>query len=199
MDRLSFIQKSLLGLGSFLIPQLDSPPTIIFMGDSLTCYQHGWQDQVTKYWKGNSINLAQGGKRTSWMLIELQNRIPTIKADYLFIYAGINDAFSLIDPNQSINNLQQMINLSLDHQIKPVVVVGYNPAKVNLRTPYMLEIEDRCRKNYINLQQKMIHLKGCQIIPMENSITRSDSNDGIHLTASGINKFSKWVISFLTR
>jgi lysophospholipase L1-like esterase len=40
-------------------------------------------------------------------------------------------------------------------------------------------------------------LKWCVIVPMDTTINRNDSDDGVHLRGSGHKKFSKWVVENL--
>lgn len=200
MNRKDFIEKSLLSIGLFFTPSfLLKSSNIVFIGDSLTCYKNGWQDKVSKHMGYIPINLAKGGKQTSWMLSEIRNKLPHITSDYLFIYGGINDSFSGISPDRAFKNIQDIVNISNGFKIKPIVIIGYNPEKVNIRTQYSIELETKCRNNYINLQKKLKELKGCHIIQMEDMITRKDSDDGIHLKASGINKFTSWIIKNLPK
>ena len=80
----------------------------------------------------------------------------------------------------------------------PIVIVGYNPRKVITNTMYSNEIETRCRNRYISLQKRLqTELKQCVIIPMEDNISRVNSDDGIHLKASGHKKFAQWVFANL--
>jgi hypothetical protein len=157
---------------------------ILFIGDSLTAYKGGWQHQYSKMRGADYVNISKGGKRTKWML-EQMKKYPIDKYEYspyheIVIYGGI----------------QQMVYIAKKMGAIPIVIVGYNPKKVIQRTGYSNEIETRCRNRYIKLQQRMSkELKWCVIVPMDTTITRADSDDGIHLKSSGHKKFSNWVFS----
>lgn len=172
---------------------------ILFVGDSLTCYRGGWQHQVARMLHVKHDNISKGGKRTDWMLKRLREHLRTnSEYDKAFIYGGINDAFSRRRNGVVISDIQAMVDLCNEKGIKPIVIVGYNPDKVNRNTMYSDEITKKGRDKYILTQITMEkQLINCQIIPMENSIDRTDSDDGIHLKASGHRKFAKWVIEML--
>ncbi len=170
-------------LFGFTTPNKD----LLYVGDSLTCYQNGWQHNVAKHFNLSYDNISKGGKRTDWMLNRLREQLKTHKYKTIIIYGGVNDAFSYTKNDKTIKNLQEMIDLCNHYGSKPIVIVGYNPKLVMENS--------RGKKSYINLQSKMDSLRDCKIIKIEPTITRSDSNDGIHLNASGHRKFVKWIIN----
>jgi len=175
---------------------------ILFVGDSLTCYSGGWQHQVARMRHVKYDNISKGGKRTKWML-EQMKKYPIDKYEYLpyyeiVIYGGINDSFSYVSEDETINNIQQMVYIARKMGALPIVIVGYDPNKVIKNTGYSNEVETRCRNRYIKLQKRMAtDLKWCVIVPMDTTITRMDSDDGIHLKSSGHRKFGKWVLDNL--
>ena len=181
-----------LSLVSFTSPQ----KRILFVGDSLTAYSNGWQDAVGRAMGIDYDVLARDGKRTSWMLKALEEQLADdSEYDAVIIYGGINDSFSYVNSSTTINNIQSMVDLCNRLRIKPIVVVGYNPDRVIQRTVYGGVVTKVCRDRYTVLQNKIrTNLRGCQIIPMEDSINRADSDDGIHLRASGHRKFARWIL-----
>jgi len=164
---------------------------ILFVGDSLSCFNGGWQTQVAQGLGKDYKNVAKFGKTTDWMLNNLKAHLVNnnSKYDTIFIYGGINDAYSGNSIN-TIENLQKMVDLCNKYNIKPIIIVGYNPLKV-------AKGRTKQRDKYISLQRKMLDLKGCKIIPIDNSIDRRDTEDGIHLKRSGHKKFSKFVLQNL--
>jgi lysophospholipase L1-like esterase len=168
---------------------------ILFVGDSLTAYKGGWQHQYSKMRGADYDNISKGGKRTKWMLEEMK-KYPLDRYQYneVVIYGGINDSFSYVSEDETIHNIQQMVYIAKKMGAVPIVIVGYNPKSVIQNTGYSHEVETRCRSRYIKLQQRMVReLKWCVVIPMDTTIGRKDSDDGIHLKGSGHRKFSKWV------
>lgn len=177
----------------------DTARKIIYIGDSLTCYNGGWQSTVAKGLDMKFDNLSKGGKRTKWMLSTLESYLK--KNEFhstLIIYGGINDSFAMTSETETINNIQSMVDLGNLYEMEVIVIVGYNPEKVNVRTTYDNATTTRCRNRYIKLQKKIQErITGCRIVPMDNSVDRSDSDDGIHLRASGHKKFAKHVLNEL--
>lgn len=172
---------------------------ILFVGDSLTCYKGGWQSTVAKGMDMKFDNISKGGKRTKWMLETLEDYL--VKNEYhstLIIYGGINDSFSSVKEEETIKNIQEMVNIGNQLEMEVIVIVGYNPEKVIKNTVYDEATTIRCRNRYIKLQKKIQErITGCRIVPMDNTVDRSDSDDGIHLRASGHKKFSNWVLKNL--
>ena len=172
---------------------------ILFVGDSLTAYRGGWQHQVARMRHDKYDNISKGGKRTKWMLNQLQRyESNTETYNTVVIYGGINDSFSSVSEDETIQNIQRMVYIAKKMGALPIVIVGYNPKQVIQMTGYSNEVETRCRNRYIKLQQRMIkELKWCEIIPMDTTITRTDSDDGIHLNSKGHKKFTNWVLKNL--
>lgn len=181
----------------FLMGFIPREERILFVGDSLTAYSGGWQHQLGRMLKIKYDNIAKGGKRTKWMLNQLEKYShKTDRYTKVIIYGGINDSFSSVKEDDTIENIQKMVNIAKYMGAEPIVVVGYNPQRVIQVTTYSPEIETKCRNRYISLQKRIqSDIKGCKIIPMEENIYRIDSDDGIHLKASGHRKFMNWVLT----
>lgn len=172
---------------------------ILFVGDSLTAYKGGWQHQVARMLHAKYDNISKGGKRTKWMVNEL-NKLSDNSNGYtkVIIYGGINDSFSSVKEEETIENIQDMVYTAKEMGAEPIVIVGYNPERVINLTMYSKEAEAKCRDRYIKLQKRIQRdIRGCNVIPVENTIYRIDSDDGIHLKASGHRKFANWVLKNL--
>lgn len=193
--KLSIILLACLALMGFV----RSEENILFVGDSLTAYSGGWQHQVSRMRQADYTNISKGGKRTKWMLQQLKKYpVDSYEYDEVIIYGGINDSFSSVSENETIRNIQEMVYYAKKMGAVPIVIVGYNPKKVIQNTMYSSEIETKCRNRYIALQKRLqTELKQCVVIPMEDTIDRSDSDDGIHLKASGHKKFARWILKNL--
>ena len=178
------------------------PRRVLYIGDSLTCATGGWQDQVSKHFGYQSLNLSKGGVRTDYMRSTLNTCFKTDSAfTRVFIYGGCNDAFSYVDLQGAVNNIQAMVDSCNRRGIEPIVIVGFNPAQVTTKTVYDSETTKRCVGRYIEFQKLMVKektgLKNCKIIPMDTTMFYSDTWDGIHFAPSGHKKFSNWVIEHL--
>lgn len=179
----------------FHSPQQDR---ILFVGDSMTAYSNGWQHQFAKQIGCQYTNLSVSGKRTSWMLQTLRSHLQT-DSNYkaCFIYGGINDGFAHVKTQSAIDNIQSMVDLCNSMGIEPVVIMGYNPctAMTNLRTANA----DFHVNRYVQIQDMMSSLQNCKLITIADTITRQDSDDGIHFRASGHRKFSQWVLKHYSK
>ena len=170
---------------------------ILFVGDSLTAYSGGWQHQLGRMLHTKYDNISKGGKRTKWMLSQLkQYSHKTDRYTKVIIYGGINDSFSSVREDETIENIQTMVDIAKKMGAEPIVVVGYNPIMVISATTYPNDIETKCRNRYISLQKRIVtDIKGATIVPMTDTINRSDSGDGIHLWGGGHRKFMHWVLA----
>ncbi len=61
---------------------------LLYVGDSLTCYQNGWQDNVAKHFDLTYDNISKGGKRTDWMLNRLKEQLKKHKYKTIIIGCG---------------------------------------------------------------------------------------------------------------
>lgn len=192
--------KILITLLSFLITTTGSGQKFLFIGDSLTCYKGGWQDQVSKTFKAESTNISKGGKRTSWMLPTLVTQLGQNK-NYtkVFIYGGCNDAYSFVPLDMTVKNIQSMVDLCNLNKIEPVVILGYDPKLVMKKTPYSESVTNFHRGRYITLQKMLKEqLTNCTIVDVCPTVDYSDTGDGIHLKGLGHKKFSDWVLEKLS-
>lgn len=193
------MKKIFLILISFILFSHTTPNKVLFIGDSLTCYKGGWQDQVSKECGYTSVNISKGGKRTSWMLTTLTTHLET-KNNYnkVFIYGGCNDAFSHVSLEGAVTNIQNMVDLCVKNKIEPIVILGYDPYKVMVNTPYKKDVAEFHKSRYVKLQSMMKqHLVNCKIIDVCPTVTNENAHDDIHLGSSGHKKFSQWVIDEL--
>ena len=172
---------------------------ILFVGDSLTSYNGGWQHQLGRMLQIKYDNISKGGKRTKWMLSQLkQYSHKTDRYTKVIIYGGINDSFSSVREDDTIENIQTMVDIAKGMGAEPIVVVGYNPTMVISGTTYPNDIETKCRNRYISLQKRIVtDIKGATIVPMTDTINRTDSGDGIHLWGQGHRKFMHWVLAHI--
>lgn len=133
------------------------PRRVLYIGDSLTCAAGGWQDQVSKHFGYQSLNISKGGVRTDYMRSVLNTCFKTDSAfTRVFIYGGCNDAFSLVDLQKSVDNIQAMVDSCNRRGIEPVVIVGFNPAQVTTKTVYDEATTKRCVGRYIEFQKLMV-------------------------------------------
>jgi len=112
--------KDPMAVGEIAVLQQDTPQVEIvhsvrgkkalFIGDSHTAADYGWQYQVCKKTGMIMQNTAVGGKQTAWML-EVAKLNLSSNYDYCFIYGGANDMAGNREPMKSVRNIQRIVKL----------------------------------------------------------------------------------------
>jgi len=178
------------------------PKSMLFVGDSITAIEYKGKPVTFTYPnllkkelepKGIKIDVvAEGGKRTDWILANLIEKLKTNKYDRVYIYGGINDMFSGVTKNKALQNIQKMVDLSIKSGAEPYVIVGYdakkfmdeNKLKTTKDVPTKAGIIEMKNK-YIDFQNSIPStITGATIIEKIN-IPSSMTEDGIHPTPSG--------------
>ena len=134
----------------------------LFIGDSHSAADYGWQHQVCKKTGMTYLNTAVGGKQTAWMLQEARAKV-TPYFDYCFIYGGANDMASNRPPMNSVKNIQAIVNLCNKAHVTPIVITGFDPVTcINItasghRKMALCIIDKLNLKIYENLSPKKKH------------------------------------------
>ena len=184
----------ILVLSSYSIPK-----SVLIIGDSLSCYRpNGWPILLSQHYDSPIVNLSQVGKATGWMLdiLTAELRLHHDLYSTVFIYGGINDIFGGSSVNSAVDNMMQMVDLCNHYHIQPVVILGYDPNKININTTR--NGEELYRKRYIKYQHILqnLHLVA-KIIPVDTTITRDYSSDGIHVNGLAQQKFADWIVNHM--
>lgn len=182
-----------------VLSSYSGPKSVLVIGDSLSCYKpNGWVTLVSQHYDTPIVNLSQVGKNTDWMLNALRNELRLNHYDYstVFIYGGINDIFGGRKVTDGVDNITQMVDLCNHYYIQPVVILGYDPNKININTNR--DGEELNRKRYIKYQHILqnLHLVA-KIIPVDTTITRDYSSDGIHVNGAAQRKFADWIVNHM--
>jgi len=165
----------------------------LFIGDSHTAADYGWQYQLCKKTQMKYFNTAVGGKQTAWM-IEVAKLHVNSGYDYCFIYGGANDMAGNRAPIKSVKNIQKIVNMCLEKQVTPIVLTGFDPLTcvvVGSRESYKMY-----PSRYAKFQQLLVDsIKGA-IVLKTHCISRTDCGDFLcHMTASGHRKMTSFIIS----
>jgi lysophospholipase L1-like esterase len=170
---------------------------ILIIGDSISTYDNGWQEKLCERKGLNCTNLSLGGKRTDWMLATLRKELRSnISYTQIIIYGGVNDIFSYVPIDTAVNNVKKMIVLSKELDIKPIIIIGYNPNTIMFNTWVKdKQLESKLRNRYIEYQIKLMKLDEVMIVPMVPTQT-SDTDDGIHLNSKGHKTFYNWIANY---
>jgi len=172
-----------------LIKEDNGKINVMFVGDSHSAGPGWtWNYLIAKdHPEWDVTQLAVGGKRTDWMLQNLQTKLKEKKYDLVFIYGGANDVMSPQPISTPISNIQKMVDLVNGQGGKAIVLVGFdsesifNPEKV-ATTKYcdrecMIGFKPKRVKYQADLPNS---ITGAIIIPkLVGDI--SWSNDGVHV------------------
>lgn len=171
---------------------IGEPQKVLFVGDSLTAYEFGWQYQLSAEMNYKLTNISKAGMKTDWMLETLtQSLKKNHDYDQIFIYGGINDIFTGDSALVTAQRIQKIVNLCNSYNIKPILVMGYDARKV-IHNTWIKDkaLEEKRRNEYILYQEMLTMIHDCKILPIVK-LTHADTEDGIHLTANGHKKFAK--------
>jgi hypothetical protein len=169
--------------------------TAIFIGDSHTAgFGWGWQDSLAKKY-GFTIqkNLSKGGYRTDQLLPILQKYLNDNKAtpDILFIYAGANDNFSLVQNQKATENIQKMVDAGRNAGIHNIYVIsGYRSSKViwNLQ-----RYGDYIQKSDAFKEGLPKNIEKAVVVPIWEEADFRMSTDSLHLIQSAQGKFANYI------
>jgi lysophospholipase L1-like esterase len=171
----------------------------LFIGDSHTVYDKGWQEQLCVKTRMEFKNTAVGGKRTDWMLTQLLKNIDS-NYHYCFIWGGANDAASYTPIQEVIDNIQKMVNICNSYGVKPIVLTGFDPQVCIDVSKQDLSKWDFYKDKYTKLQNEIqTKIKNSTIIK-NHFISRQDGDCGdfiCHMSASGHRKMANGIINTL--
>jgi len=103
-----------------------NPKKILFVGDSISTGESTYPAMIRRERSDLQIDtLSQGGKRTDWMLENLKSQLASNKYDRVYIYGGVNDAFSTTPISSILSNVQSMVNLINENGADAFVISGY--------------------------------------------------------------------------
>lgn len=174
---------------------------LLFIGDSfLTGYgvqeEQSWFRLVSHEWQQFLTNKGVDGNTTTDVLVRFHEDAVREKPDVVFIMAGTNDALNNRTANIIFNNVVEMINISIDNGIVPIIILQPLPY-VSMAN----EIWGHQRENYqdaLNTLKRYRRLikdycqdEGIDFIDFDMVIPELDTEedaskyfkDGIHLTS----------------
>lgn len=184
-------------------PQQDTVPKItdvrgkktLFIGDSHTAADYGWQVQLANQTGMKYNNKAIVGITTLRMIDIAQQNI-TSYYDYCFIWGGANDMAGNRSADISVNNIQKIVDRCVDYGVTPVVVVGFDAAKCITSTAPKYA---GYAKRYGAFQSQLTRqLKNCIVVDTRDAIEVKDCADGIcHMKPVGHKKIATNIIEKL--
>lgn len=176
-------------------------PKYLIIGDSISAYDEGWQTLVCQRREASCMNLSSGGKTTEWMLnqlIEHFKKAPYETYDKIYIYGGINDAFSLIafdadkQVARSVQNVQRMVDLSKMKCVNVVLIIGYDADVISDTWIKDKSLEKECVRRYKMYQDGISKISGVKIVKF--NLEHRDTFDGIHPNKKAHVKMAKTIM-----
>jgi lysophospholipase L1-like esterase len=182
-------------------PKIKKPKSILIVGDSQVAIRNASGTPITFTYpnyviselakRGIEVEVeALGGKRTSWMKERLAAKLASKKYDRVYLHGGGNDAFnSSINLNDTVQNFQDMVNMSRSAGADPFIVLGYRIDNFSdyRKMPYTQYVTDL--RQYIPLieRRKILQknlqnvIKGASFVPVYD--IGGMTGDGIHPNA----------------
>jgi lysophospholipase L1-like esterase len=163
--------------------------TALFIGDSHTSnHSAGWQVVLCKKTKLRMNNVSVVGKTTGWMLEQARLNLSS-NYDYCFIYGGANDMYTQsITVKQAVNNIKQIVKLCKIHDVKPVILTGFDPIKCT-RTSNV-----NYGPKYAKFQQTLLDSFGTMVVDTR-VIEREQCWDNLcHMNPEGHRKTANQII-----
>ena len=133
-------------------------------------------------------NVSVVGKTTGWMLERARLNLSS-NYDYCFIYGGANDMYTQsITVKQAVNNIKQIVKLCKIHDVKPVILTGFDPIKCT-RTSNV-----NYGPKYAKFQQTLLDSFGTMVVDTR-VIEREQCWDNLcHMNPEGHRKVAEKVI-----
>ena len=188
--------------------------SVLFVGDSITAIEYNgkpvtwtYPNIVKKELAPKNVKVdvvAQGGRRTDWLLTNLTEKLKTNKYDRVYIYGGINDMFSSTTKQTALQNVQKMVDLIKSNGGEPYVIIGYDaktfmdenklvPTSYVPTKAGMIKLKNR----YIDYQNSIADtIKGATIVD-KFDIPSSMTSDAVHPTPSGQKIIAKKLLETL--
>jgi len=198
-------EKQLHGLVNLIKEDGDGQINVMFVGDSLSSgVGYTWNYLLEKdHPEWDVTHVAKVGMKTSWMLDNMLPKLSEKKYDKVFIWGGGNDAFSQDSLDNTVSNIQNMVDAVVKQGGQAYVFIGYDAKSVmsddKLKPtiycdkPCMLKSRDRT----IELQEKITNnIKSATIIPAVVG-DPSWTSDGIHPNGSAHKLFRDQVEKYI--
>jgi hypothetical protein len=169
-----------------------NPKKILFVGDSISTGESTYPAIIRRDRSDLQIDtLSEGGRRTDWMLENLKSKLASNKYERVYIYGGVNDAFSTTPISSILSNVQSMVNLINENGADAFIISGYvvdgfmdlskfTPSKYVTEVSGFIPLIDRYKQYQSSLFKT---IKNAKIIKPINLGNRT--GDGIHPNGEG--------------
>lgn len=138
------------------------------------------------------INLGVLGDTTRRMLQRLSSQVAPMRPDYVIVWGGINDLFSLEEPEEIYSNLRRIYEKALECDIKPIActltsVLGYDEFIPRIRRLNDL-LRSHCRAHRIPIADLFSATSDDA-----GRLRETFSSDGVHLSQAGYMKVANTI------
>lgn len=133
------------------------------------------------------INLGVLGDTTRRMLQRFPSQVAPLRPDYVIVWGGINDLFSLEEPEDIYSNLRRIYEIALECDIKPIActltpVLGYDELMPRIKRLNDL-LRRHCRAHGIPIADLF-----SATADDAGRLREAFSSDGVHLSQAGYMK-----------
>lgn len=169
----------------------NNKPKILIVGDSITVDNgYTWSSLFKKAKTDAEVEiLAIGGKQLiTWMGPQLQAKLAANSYNKVYIYGGVNDAYSGRTASAILNALQLMVNLVVSKGGQAIVVTGYD-AEIDMgdnstKPTKLVKTKEEMEKllaEYRSYQKSINTIRNATIVP---KISIGILADGFHPTGN---------------
>lgn len=207
---LKTVGKIAIGVGavlilySFITKKKVKNKNILFIGDSMTTIRddngnesEAWENypNLIRKMKIAGLNvdvLAIRGKATKWMKEELPAQLKDKKYDDIFVFGGTNDIFGGLPITDTVKNIQDIVDIMIQHGARPHVIVGYDTDetwqkdKLSPTTWGLKSMDDilKVKQRYIEYQKALTdNIKKAKLIDFK--LGKGMTYDGVHPNLEG--------------
>ena len=181
-----------------------NPKRILFVGDSQVAVQTDGGSPISFTYPNilRTLNpdktidvIGSVGKKTDWMVGELNNKLASSKYDRIYIHGGGNDTSSGVPLQNTLGNIQSMVNAGNANGADVFVVLGYKIEGSNGKfgNPNIMPLTQfvTTPQQWIPLVEKRQELqkqlpnviKSATFVPVYD--LQQQTSDGIHPNAAG--------------
>lgn len=162
--------------------------TALIVGDSHSAgFGWGWQDVLAKIYNFKTINIAKSGYSIPQMFRDMKNFYKSNSVPLVFIYGGANDLYNGKDVNESLAEMQEMVNYAVGKGSKVILIAGYDSSVISKGK------NAKFIANYNLYKQRLSSIKNVTFVPMWKGGLGTDATDGFHLHANAQKRFAEYV------
>lgn len=162
--------------------------TALIVGDSHSAgFGWGWQDRLASKYNFKLINISKSGASLPQMFNAMKKFYEKNSVPLVFIYGGANDIFNGKSVDETLSELQSMVNFAVSKGSKVIVISGFRSSKVSVGKSKSFI------SNYDLYKQKLSGISNAIVVPIWEGGVSTDSPDGYHLNADAQKRFAEFI------